>query len=470
MPPRILLVDDEANIRRMLGALLRAEGFDVSEAATGPAALLEVDRAEPDAIFLDLLMPPGPDGIATLASLRERAVDAAVIMMSGKAQLADAVRATQLGAFQFLEKPLSPEAVLVTLRSALELQRTRSQNVALRDALNRREELVGQGTAMGKIRVLIGQVGPTDARVLLTGASGTGKELAAAAIHRASRRARQPFVAVNCAAIPRELIESELFGHERGAFTGAVARRTGRFELADGGTILLDEIGDLSLEAQATLLRVLESGDFQRVGGESTVHVDVRVIAATNRRLDEAIAHGLFREDLFFRLSVFPIHLPPLRQRLEDLPLLAAHLAARARPHRPPTFSPDAMGAMSSYPWPGNVRELANVIERLAILGADEITGDHLRGVLPGIAPRPADAAEGQGQLPRRPLSSALDEYERDLIVTALHQAAGNVAEAARLLQTDRPNLYRRMRRLGLEGSREQGTGNGERGTGGTAT
>jgi len=473
MPPRILLVDDEANIRRMLGALLRAEGFEVTEAASGPAALLEAERAEPDAMFLDLLMPPGPDGIATLASLRERAMDAPVIMMSGKAQLADAVRATQLGAFQFLEKPLSPEAVLVTLRSALELQRTRTQNVALRDALNRREELVGQGTAMGRIRVLIGQVGPTDARVLLTGESGTGKELAAAAIHRASRRARQAFVAVNCAAIPRELIESELFGHERGAFTGAIARRTGRFELADGGTLLLDEIGDLSLEAQAKLLRVLESGEIQRVGAEGTLRVDVRVIAATNRRLEEAIAAGTFREDLYFRLSVFPIHLPPLRERLEDLPLLAAHLAARVRPHRPPRFAPDALGAMASYPWPGNVRELANVIERLTILGADEITGDQLRAVLPGIPPRPPAAGDASGQLPRRPLSSALDDYERDLIVTALHQAGGNVAEAARLLQTDRPNLYRRMRRLGLDGTREPGTvsgerraGNGERGTG----
>jgi two-component system nitrogen regulation response regulator NtrX len=471
MPPRILLVDDEANIRRMLGALLRAEGFEVTEAASGPAALLEAERAEPDAMFLDLLMPPGPDGIATLAALRERSMDAPVIMMSGKAQLADAVRATQLGAFQFLEKPLSPEAVLVTLRSALELQRTRTQNVALRDALNRRDELVGQGTALGRIRVLIGQVGPTDARVLLTGESGTGKELAAAAIHRASRRARQPFVAVNCAAIPRELIESELFGHERGAFTGAIARRTGRFELADGGTLFLDEIGDLSLEAQAKLLRVLESGEIQRVGGESTLRVDVRVIAATNRRLEEAIAHGSFREDLYFRLNVFPIHLPPLRERLEDLPLLAAHLAARVRPHRPPRFTPDALGAMVSYPWPGNVRELANVIERLAILGADEITGDQLRAVLPGVAPRPATTADGAGPRPRRPLSTALDDYERELIVTALHQAAGNVAEAARLLQTDRPNLYRRMRRLGLEGSREPGAGssdlgNGERGTG----
>ncbi len=211
---------------------------------------------------------------------------------------------------------------------------------------------------------------------------------------------------------------------------------------------------------------MLESGEIQRVGGESTLRVDVRVIAATNRRLEEAIAAGAFREDLYFRLSVFPIHLPPLRERLEDLPLLAAHLAARVRPHRPPRFAPDALGAMASYPWPGNVRELANVIERLTILGADEITGDQLRAVLPGIPPRPATAGEAAGQLPRRPLSSALDDYERDLIVTALHQAGGNVAEAARLLQTDRPNLYRRMRRLGLDGSREQGAGSGEAGTG----
>jgi two-component system nitrogen regulation response regulator NtrX len=463
MPARILLVDDETNIRRMLGALLRAEGFDVVEAANGNAALLEADRLDPDAIFLDLLMPPGPDGLATLETLRQRTVDAPVIMMSGKAQLADAVRATRLGAFQFLEKPLTPETVLVTLRAALEFHRARGENRALRDVLSRRDRMVGQSAALNRVRELIAQVAPTDARVLISGESGTGKELVAAAIHESSRRARQPFVAINSAAIPRELLESEMFGHERGAFTGAVARRLGRFELADGGTLFLDEVGDLQLDAQAKLLRVLESGEVLRVGGTSPHQVDVRVIAATNRGLESAIVDGTFRQDLYFRLNLFPIHLPPLRERLEDLPLLVVHLAARVRPHRPPRFTPEALGALSAYHWPGNVRELANVVERLAILGGDEIGGEAIRGVLPMAAARPT-AAPTVG-LPQRPLSQALDDYERELIATAIHQAGGNVAEAARLLKTDRPNLYRRMRRLGLDGGKDRDTVNEEPGT-----
>ncbi len=461
MPSRILLVDDESNIRRMLGALLRAEGFEVIEAANGNAALLEADKTDPDAIFLDLLMPPGPDGLSTLEALRQRTIDAPVIMMSGKAQLADAVRATRLGAFQFLEKPLSPETVLVTLRAALEFHRARGENRALRDVLSRRDQMVGQSAAMMRVRELIAQVAPTDARVLITGESGTGKELVAAAIHEGSRRARQPFIAINSAAIPRDLLESEMFGHERGAFTGAVARRLGRFELADGGTIFLDEVGDLQLDAQAKLLRVLESGEVMRVGGSSARQVDVRVIAATNRPLETAIAEGSFRQDLYFRLNLFPIHIPPLADRLDDLPLLVTHLAARVRPHRPPHFTASALGALSAYHWPGNVRELANVVERLAILGGDEITGDAIRAVLPLAAARPVSAP--QSGLPERPLSQALDDYERELIATALSQAAGNVAEAARLLKTDRPNLYRRMRRLGLDGAREPGTSSGER-------
>ncbi len=464
MPATILLVDDESNIRRMLGALLRAEGFEVVEAANGHAALLEADKTDPDAIFLDLLMPPGPDGLATLETFRQRSIDAPVIMMSGKAQLADAVRATRLGAFQFLEKPLTPETVLVTLRAALEFHRARGENRALRDVLSRRDRMVGQSAALGRVRELIAQVAPTDARVLITGESGTGKELVASAIHESSRRAGKPFVAVNSAAIPRELIESEMFGHERGAFTGAVARRLGRFELADGGTLFLDEVGDLQLDAQAKLLRVLESGEVLRVGGTTPHKVDVRVIAATHRSLESAITEGTFRQDLYFRLNLFPIHLPPLRERLEDLPHLVTHLAARVRPHRPPRFTPDALGALSAYRWPGNVRELANVVERLAILGGEEIGGEAIRGVLPTAPARPA-AAPASG-LPARPLSQALDDYERELIATAIHQAGGNVAEAARLLRTDRPNLYRRMRRLGLEGTREQGEGSGEPGAG----
>ncbi|HEU5041026.1 MAG TPA: sigma-54 dependent transcriptional regulator, partial [Gemmatimonadales bacterium] len=274
---QVFLVDDEANIRRMLAALLRDEGFAVAEAANGNAALLQVEQVNPDVILLDLLMPPGPDGLETLARLRERGITTPVIMMSGKAQLTDAVRAVKLGAFQFLEKPLAPEAVLVTVRAALELNRTRAENRALHAELARRETLLGESPAMRQVRALVERVAPTEARVLVTGESGTGKELVAVAVHRASRRADRPFVTVNCAAIPRDLVESEMFGHERGAFTGATERRLGRFELAHGGTLFLDEIGDLSAEAQAKLLRTLETGELQRIGAEGTVRVDVRV-------------------------------------------------------------------------------------------------------------------------------------------------------------------------------------------------
>ncbi|HXE57735.1 MAG TPA: sigma-54 dependent transcriptional regulator [Gemmatimonadales bacterium] len=446
MTYRILIVDDEANIRRMLGALLRAEGYQVEEAASGNAALLALERAEPDAIFLDLMMPPGPDGLETLGAVRQRGSEAPVIMMSGQAQLSHAVRAVQMGAFQFLEKPLTPEAVLVTLRTALELRRTQATNRALSAALSARHELVGGSAAMAAVRTLIAQVAPTDARVLITGESGTGKELVAAAIHRASRRAHQAFVTVNCAAIPRDLVESEMFGHERGAFTGATERRLGRFELAHGGTLFLDEVGDLGAEAQAKLLRTLETGEVQRVGAERTIGVDVRVIAATNRRLEQAVARGAFREDLLFRLNVFPIHLPPLRERLEDLPALVEHLALRCRPRTPPEFTPGALGLLASYRWPGNVRELANIVERLTILAGPVIDEDDVRQVLPTRGPAP----RGSNGTPLRPLAEALDDYERSLIADALARARGNVAEAARLLQTDRANLYRRMRRLGL--------------------
>jgi len=450
----ILIIDDEPNIRRMLGALLRAEGYDVVEAGNGNAALLELEKLDPDVAFCDLMMPPGPDGLATLEAMRARGLEAPVIMMSGKAQLSDAVRATQLGAFQFLEKPLSPESTLVTLRAALELRRTQLENRVLRTQVATPGELIGTGRAMTRLRGQIAQVAPGDTRVLITGESGTGKELVAAAIHRGSRRAKRAFVAVNCAAIPRELVESELFGHERGAFTGATERREGRFALADGGTILLDEVGDLSLEAQAKLLRVLETGELQRVGAERSERVDVRVIAATNRQLSQAVSAGAFREDLFFRLNVFPVELPPLRDRLEDLPDLVAHLAARVRPVGTPQFTTEALAALAAYRWPGNVRELANLVERILIIssGAKEIGAEQVMAVLPEAGAKGPGAGVG-GPLPPAsglPLSDALDEYERQLIRGAMAKAGGNIAEVARILQTDRANLYRRMRRLGL--------------------
>jgi len=444
-PAQVLLVDDEANIRRMLGALLRHEGFTVAEAPNGNAALLQLDDIDPDVVLLDLLMPPGPDGLETLTRIRERGRATPVIMMSGKAQLTDAVRAVKLGAFQFLEKPLAPEAVLVTVRAALELNRTRAENRALHAELARRGTLVGESAAMRQLRGLIARVAPTEARVLVTGESGTGKELVAAAIHTAGRRAGRAFVTVNCAAIPRDLVESEMFGHERGAFTGATERRLGRFELAHGGTLFLDEIGDLSAEAQAKLLRTLETGEMQRIGAEGTVRVDVRVIAATNRRLEDEVAEGRFREDLFFRLNVFPIHIAPLRERLEDLPALVTHLAERVRPRQAASFTPAALEALAGYAWPGNVRELANLVERLSILSGPTVDAAAVRQVLPGGVASVPPVALG------RPLTDSLDDYERVLIAAAVAQADGNIAEAARVLQTDRANLYRRLRRLGMD-------------------
>ena len=456
MSARILIVDDEANIRRMLGALLRAEGFEVSEAQGGNAALLHLDELRPDLVLLDLVMPPGPMGIETLGRLKERDATLPIVMMSGKAQLNDAVQAIKLGAFQFLEKPLTPEAVLVTIRSALELTRAQAENRALRSQLQPPPEMVGTSAPLEKVRELIGQVAPTDARVLILGESGTGKELVAHAIHHSSRRANRPFVTVNCAAIPRDLVESEMFGHEKGAFTGAMDRRLGRFELAHGGTLFLDEVGDLNLEAQAKLLRVLESGEVARLGAERTQRVDVRVIAATNQRLDQAVTAGTFREDLFFRLHVFPIEVSPLRARLSDLPALVAHLSRRVRPTSTPSLTDEALDILSAYHWPGNVRELANIVERLAIVGGREIDAAMVRQVLPRtpapggpVAPASTGVSDNDGF--DRSLSNLLDDYERSLIARALSRANGNVAEAARLLQTDRANLYRRMKRLGIQ-------------------
>lgn len=458
MSTRILIIDDEANIRRMVGALLKSEGFEVAEAGNGNAGLLALTDAEPDLILLDLMMPPGPDGLATLGQIRSRDADIPVIMMSGKAQLADAVQAVQMGAFQFLEKPLAPESLLVAVRSAEKLVSTQAENRALRAQLGPEPTLIGSTKAMQRVREAIEQVAPTEARVLILGESGTGKELVATAIHRKSGRAAGPFISVNCAAIPRDLVESEMFGHERGAFTGATDRRIGRFELADGGTLFLDEVGDLHPEAQAKLLRVLESGEIQRIGAERTQRVDIRVIAATNRQLEDAVADGGFREDLYFRLNVFPLAVPPLRQRLADIPELVAHLAARLRPRRPPHYADDALAALAAHAWPGNVRELANIVERLAIIGGDEVTADLVPRVLKRSPATMASSASGNGDdgaTDPRPLTERLEDFERRQITGALATSSGNIAEAARLLQTDRGNLYRRMRRLGIRGNPE---------------
>jgi two-component system nitrogen regulation response regulator NtrX len=439
----------------MVGALLESEGLETIEAADGNAALARISDDPPDVVLLDLMMPPGPDGLATLEQIKKRAPYVPVVMMSGKANLADAVRATKLGAFQFLEKPLTPEGVLVALRGALELGRTLAENRRLHAELGHADPLVGTSAAMDELRAMIARVAPTESRVLITGESGTGKELVASAIHRQSVRAGKQFVTVNSAALPRDLVESEMFGHERGAFTGATERRQGRFELADGGTLFLDEVGDLGPEAQAKLLRVLESGVVQRVGGERPFAVNVRVLAATNKDLPQAVRQGQFREDLWFRLNVLPIHIPPLRDRPEDVAPLVRHFAARcaARLGHPVTFDAGALPLLAAYAWPGNARELANIVERLAILAtSDTLTAADVARVLPqdgGVRGAAGVAADA----PWRDvgLTDTLDQCERELIARALSVSRGNVAEAARRLLTDRANLYRRMRRLGIE-------------------
>ncbi|HEU4993392.1 MAG TPA: sigma-54 dependent transcriptional regulator [Gemmatimonadaceae bacterium] len=456
--PTALIIDDEPNIRRMVGALLGAEGYDVRDASDGSSGVRRASEHEPDVVLLDLMMPGDLDGMAVLERLREAIPDSPVVMMSGRAGLSDAVRATKLGAFTFLEKPLTPEGVLLALASAMELRRARLEARTLRADLGLGGEMVGESPGIQRVRELIARVGPTDSRVLISGESGVGKELVAAAIHAASPRRDRAFVRVNCAAIPRDLVESEMFGHEKGSFTGATDRRIGRFELAHTGTLLLDEVGDLGAEAQAKLLRAIEAREIERVGGGQPIRVDVRVIAATNKDLARAVSEGQFREDLFFRLNVIPLHVPPLRERPSDIPLLVRHFSALHHGRTgqaPPRWAGEAISALGRYRWPGNVRELANIVERLAILHAgSEIGEDAVRGVLPverspAAAPLPDPAALDHS------LTDTLDEYERMLIARALSMAGGNVAEAARKLKTDRPNLYRRMRRLGLGNAEE---------------
>jgi two-component system nitrogen regulation response regulator NtrX len=456
----VLIVDDEPNIRRMVGALLAAEGHDIKEAANGAQGLAKAAQDDPDVVLLDLMMPGELDGMATLSRLRIAHPDVAVIMMSGRASLGDAVNATKLGAVNFLEKPLTPEGVLFAIGSALELRQSRRVARELREELGLAGDMVGDSPQMQEIRELIDRVAASDSRVLITGESGTGKELVASAIHDASTRRDKPFVRVNCAAIPRDLVESEMFGHERGSFTGATQARVGRFELAHTGTLFLDEIGDLSLDAQAKLLRAIEAKEIQRVGGNRSIRIDVRIVAATNHDLTRAVKSGAFREDLFFRLNVIPIDLPPLRERVGDVAQLVHHFSLlffKRTGQIPPTWTPEAMEAFEKHDWPGNVRELANIVERISIIGPGiEVSGDYVRAILkPDGARVTASRDVIVDAMPLRSasegLNETLDSMERYLIKAALAESKGNVAEAARILKTDRPNLYRRMKRLEID-------------------
>jgi two-component system, NtrC family, nitrogen regulation response regulator NtrX len=457
MKPSILIVDDEPGVRTSLGAVLRDEGYQVEAVESGEACLARATRGAFDIIVLDIWLP-GIDGLQTLARLRERQIDTQVVVISGHGNIESAVRAIKMGAFDFVEKPLSLEKTVLVIRNALRQQHLEVENRALRARVDRTLTMVGESYVMLQLREQVAMAAPTNGRVLIHGENGTGKELVARTVHGLSRRRSGPFIEVNCAAIPEELIESELFGHVKGAFTGALADRRGKFEIADGGTIFLDEIADMSLKTQAKVLRVLQEQVVEPVGGASSVHVDVRVLAATNKDLQAEIREGRFREDLFFRLNVIPIFVPPLRDRGDDIPLLARHFMqgfASEYGRRAKTIDPSAVLALQQYGWPGNVRELRNVIERLIIMVAgDTITSRDLVFLGTGVV---AIAEEEPPGAALASLHDARSRFERDYILRTLAACAGNISRTAEILGVERSNLYRKMRALGVAPARPGG-------------
>ena len=457
MRSKVLIVDDEAGVRSALMGVLGDEGYVVEAVESGEACLDRVVGRVFDVIVLDIWLP-GVDGLDTLTTLRERAVDAQVVMISGHGSIEAAVRAIKLGAFDFLEKPLSLEKTVLVVRNALRQRRLEVENRALRADVDRRQVMVGDSRVMVQLREQIGLAAPTNGRVLVQGENGTGKELVARSVHALSCRSAGPFVEVNCAAIPEELIESELFGHVRGAFTGAVSDRRGKFEVADGGTIFLDEIGDMSLKTQAKVLRVLEEQVVEPVGGRMAVAVDVRILAATNKNLQEEIQAGRFRDDLFYRLNVVPIFVPPLRDRQEDIDRLTEHFLARYTSEygrRAKTVDPAARAMLRSYRWPGNVRELRNVVERVVIMVPGTIVTARDLGFLK-TSPVRSGPPPVQAQRPVR-LQDARDRFERDYIVQALAEQGGNITRTAGALGMERSNLYRKMRSFGIRPPRQVG-------------
>jgi len=456
MKPTILIVDDEPGVRTSLSGVLRDEGYTVEAVPSGEDCLERVTRFAFDLIVLDVWLP-GMDGLATLARLRERQVDAQVVLISGHGNIESAVRAIKLGAFDFVEKPLSLDKTVLVVRNALRQRRLEDENRALRARVDRTRTMVGESYAMRQLREQVAMAAPTNGRVLIYGENGTGKELVARTIHGLSRRRNNAFVEVNCAAIPEELIESELFGHVRGAFTGAVADRRGKFEAADGGTIFLDEIGDMSLKTQAKVLRVLQEQTLEAVGGTTRIRVDARVLAATNKDLQAEIRNAQFREDLYFRLNVIPIFVPPLRDRQEDIPLLADHFMAelaREYGRRPKTFDSGARMVLEQYPWPGNVRELRNVIERLMIMvPGDRISPSDMSFLESSGLPRVQTPTDAPSE--RLTLHEARDRFERDLILRTLAEQQGNMSRTAEVLGVERSNLYRKMKAFGIAPSRK---------------
>ncbi len=445
MKEHILVVDDEMGIRETLTGILEDEGFEVSTAPSGEEALELVAKQAPDLVMLDVWLP-GMDGLQTLEKIRA-SLSVPVIMISGHGNIDMAVKAVQFGAYDFMEKPLSLEKVVLRVQRALEQVRLKEENVRLRSSVEPSDELVGESRAMATLREQVRAAAASHGRVLILGESGAGKELVALSLHRGSPRAGQAFVEVNCAAIPQELIESELFGHEKGSFTGAVERKRGKFELADGGTLFLDEIGDMSMATQAKVLRVIETQEFQRVGSAKTIRVNVRILSATNKNLEQEIREGQFREDLFYRLNVIPIHVPPLRERRQDISLLARYFLVRFGTEygrKQKELSASALDALSAYEWPGNVRELKNVMERLVIMH----TRDTVEAADLPIFPR---GKTGTDYFAYKDLKTARTAFEKDFITSSLEKNTWNISRTAEELGIERSNLHRKLKALGIE-------------------
>jgi two-component system, NtrC family, nitrogen regulation response regulator NtrX len=447
---RILVVDDEEGIRRVLSQLLEYEGHEVRSAASAGECLSIYPDFRPDLTFMDVKMAR-MDGLEALSRLRETDPAAVVVMISGHGTIETAVEATRRGAFDFLEKPLDTDRILLILRNALQQRGLLEENARLRGEVESRHEIVGRSFGVRQVLERVEKVAPTEARVLITGENGTGKELVARAIHRLSPRADEPFIEVNCAAIPSELIESELFGHMKGSFTGATEDRAGKFELANGGTLFLDEVGDMSLAAQAKVLRALQEGVVTRVGGARAIKVDVRVLAATNKQLPEEIREGRFREDLFHRLNVIPLHVPPLRERREDIPMLVQHFALRAVREAslaPKTLAPEALELLQRLEWSGNVRELRNTVERLLILSSgNTITAKDVELLVTGQATGSGLSSE---LLSATTFAEFKEAAERAFILQKLRAHDWNVSETARVLEMPRSNLYKKIERYEL--------------------
>lgn len=455
MSQTILIIDDEKDIRTSLKGILEDEGYRVLTAADGAEGLEAARQELPDMVLLDIWMP-GMDGLEILEKLKALFPGLIVTMISGHGTIETAVKATKLGAYDFIEKPLSLEKVLISVSNALKLQGLQAENEELKRSVANEYELVGATPVIKELREQIVRVAATAASVLVTGENGSGKELVARSIHYYSPRCNKPFVAINCAAIPEDLIESELFGHEKGAFTGALTQKKGKFDLADGGTLFLDEIADMSLKTQAKILRILQERCFERVGGTRQVSVDVRIVAATNKNLEVEIAGGRFREDLYYRLNVVPFRAPALRERRDDIPLLVQHFVSgfyRREGREPKVFQPETIAVLGTYHWPGNVRELKNMIERILIMSPDRV-------VTPADIPlelqhanelQAGHAASVDGALAKPTLRDAREEFEREYIVCRLEQNDWNISRTAELIDLERSNLHRKIKSYGID-------------------